>query len=200
MSTLLQLNTSIFEHDGQSTRLAQGFVDAWLARNPQTRLLVRDLGRDPVPHLNAERFRALLTSKEQRTAAQQSVVNYSDRLIDELRQASVIVLGLPMYNFGVPSSLKAYFDHIARVGVTFRYTAQGPVGLMEDKPVFVLAARGGNYVGTAKDSQSRYVMDFLNFIGLTSVRFVYAEGLNIDEDTRQRAMDQALGNIQTLVA
>lgn len=200
MSTLLQLNTSIFEQDGQSTRLAHSFVDAWLAHNPRTRLVVRDLGRDPVPHLDAERFRALLTPETQRSQRQQAVVDYSDRLIDELRQASVIVLGLPMYNFGVPSSLKAYFDHVARAGITFRYTAEGPVGLMEDKPVFVLAARGGNYAGTAKDSQSRYVIDFLNFIGLKSIRFVYAEGLNIDENTRQRGIDQALDAIEELVA
>ena len=94
------------------------------------------------------------------------MVAYSDALIDELKQADVIVLGLPMYNFGVPSQLKAYFDHIARAGVTFSYTAEGPVGLLTGKKVYVFAARGGLYAGTPLDTQTSYVRDFLRFLGI----------------------------------
>ena len=125
---------------------------------------------EPVPHLTAERFGAFITSPEQRSAAQEAVVAYSDLLINELQQADVIVIGLPMYNFGVPSQLKAYFDHIARAGVTFKYTEQGPVGLLTGKRAVVFR-RGGVYAGTPLDTQTAYVRDFLRFVGITDVEF-----------------------------
>ncbi len=127
--TLLQINASLNNGNGQSTQLAQQFVAAFRTRHPDAKIVVRDVAAaDPVPHLDAERFAAFTTKPAERSARQRAVVAYSDALIDELRQAEVIVLGLPMYNFGVPSQLKAYFDHIARAGVTFNYTDKGPVG------------------------------------------------------------------------
>src|SRR5882757_8192827 len=130
MTTLLQINASINDDNGQSSQWANGFVAAFRARYPEAKIVVRNVAAaDPVPHLNAERFGAFITKPEERNAAQHSVVAYSDTLINELKHADVIVLGLPMYNFGVPSQLKAYFDHVARVGATFRYTDKGPVGL-----------------------------------------------------------------------
>ncbi len=157
MKTLLQLNTSLFAGAGQSTQLAERFVEAWRAANPGATVVVRDIGREPVPHLTAERFGAFLAEPDAHTAEQRAIVGYSDALIDELRRADVIVIGLPMYNFGVPSSLKAYFDHIARAGITFRYTPQGPVGLLTGKKAYVFATRGGAYAGTALDTQTTYV-------------------------------------------
>jgi len=127
MKTLLQITSSINSEDGQSTRLARRFVATWRAANPDGVVITRDLAADPVPHLDAERFGAFLSKPGTRTLEQQRVVDYSDALIAELKRADVVVLGLPMYNFGVPSTLKAYFDHIARAGVTFRYTEQGSV-------------------------------------------------------------------------
>ena len=126
------------------------------------------------------------------------MAQYSDTLIDEIKRADVIVLGLPMYNFGVPSQLKAYFDHIARVGHTFRYTAQGPVGLLGDKKVYVFAARGGLYAGSALDTQTQYVRDFLRFLGLSDVEFVYAEGLAIGEEQRESSLNGARAQIERL--
>jgi FMN-dependent NADH-azoreductase len=111
----------------------------------------------------------------------------------------VIVLGLPMYNFGIPSQLKAYFDHIARAGVTFNYTAQGPVGLLRNKKVYVFAARGGLYAGAPIDTQSPYVRDFLGFLGLKDVEFVYAEGLAIDAQRRESALEAARTQIDGLL-
>src|SRR6266849_4501147 len=130
MKTLLQIRSSIFSNDGQSGRLAERFVARWRASNPGGKVIVRDLARDPVPHLDAARFGAFLAKPETRTSEQQAVVDYSDALIAELREADTIVLGLPMYNFNVPSTLRAYFDHVARVGVTFKYSDKGPVGLL----------------------------------------------------------------------
>ena len=168
MKTLLQLNSSLFSGNGQSNRLADRFIAEWRATNPGSTIIVRDLAKEPVPHLDAERFGAFLSKLEERTVQQQAVVDYSDLLIDELRNADVVVLGLPMYNFGVPSQLKAYFDHIARAGVTFRYTEKGPVGLLAGKKVYVLATRGGMYVDTPRDTQTAYVRDFLAFIGIAA--------------------------------
>jgi len=198
MTTLLQINSSLFAGNGQSSQLSDKFVAAWKDSNPQGRVVTRDLSAQPVPHLDAERFGAFLAAPDARTPAQRAVVEFSDGLIEELRNADVIVLGLPMYNFGIPSTLKAYFDHVARAGVTFRYTANGPEGLLQNKKVYVMAARGGLYAGTPRDSQSVYVRDFLAFIGLTDVEFIYAEGLSMGEDSKRKALtdaDAAIGQL-----
>jgi FMN-dependent NADH-azoreductase len=191
MKTLLQLNTSMFADGGESTRLAERFVAGWRNANPGAKIVVRDIGREPVPHLTAERFGAFVAKAEERTDAQRAIVAFSDALIDEIRRADVIAIGLPMYNFGVPSSLKAYFDHLARAGVTFRYTAQGPEGLLTGKRVYVFATRGGAYAGTPLDTQSGYVRDFLRFIGIDAVEFVYAEGLNMGAERKEAGLSTA---------
>ncbi len=201
MTTLLQINASINNGNGQSSQLAKQFVAAFQKRNPAARLVVRDVAAaEPVPHLDAERFGAFITPAEQRSSAQQAVVAYSDTLINELVQAELIVLGLPMYNFGVPSQLKAYFDHIARAGVTFKYTDKGPVGLLTGKKVVVFAARGGVYAGTPMDTQTSYVRDFLRFIGLTDVGFIYAEGLALGPQSREANLAKAAVEIERLAA
>lgn len=199
--TLLQINASLNNGNGQSTQLAQQFVAAFRTRHPDAKIVVRDVAAaDPVPHLDAERFAAFTTKPAERSARQRAVVAYSDALIDELRQAEVIVLGLPMYNFGVPSQLKAYFDHIARAGVTFNYTDKGPAGMLTGKKVYVFAARGGLYAGTPMDTQTRYVRDFLGFIGLSDVEFVYAEGLAISPQSREAGLAKAAAEIARLAA
>ena len=200
MKTLLQLNTSLFAGAGQSTQLAERFVEAWRGANPGAKVVVRDIGREPVPHLTAERFGAFLAAPEAQSAEQRAVVSFSDALIEELRRADVIVIGLPMYNFGVPSSLKAYFDHIARAGVTFRYTPQGPVGLLTGKKVYVFATRGGAYAGTPLDTQTTYVRDFLRFIGIEDVEFVYAERLNLGAEHKEAALSDARDAIDRIAA
>lgn len=191
MQNLLQINASMFSDNGQSTRLADQFVASWLAVNPGAKVVVRNIAEDPVPHLTAQRFGAFLAKPEERTAEQQEVAGFSDRLIEEIRNADILVFGLPMYNFGIPSTLKAYFDHIARAGVTFRYTETGPVGLLSGKKTYVFATRGGAYAGTPNDTQTGYVRDFLRFIGIADVEFVYAEGLNLGEESKQTALEKA---------
>lgn len=200
MTTLLQINASLFSEDGQSSRLANAFVAAWRQTHPDGRVVKRDLAAEPVPHLDAARFTGFLTEPAARTPAQQEAVAYSDTLIAELCDADVLVLGLPMYNFGIPSTLKAYFDHIARAGVTFRYTAEGPVGLLTGKKVFVFAARGGLYAGTPMDTQSGYVRNFLGFLGMANVEIVYAEGLAIGEETKVAALGKAQVQLAQLAA
>jgi FMN-dependent NADH-azoreductase len=208
MKTYLQLNTSLFGDDAQSSRLAGQFVAALVhAEQPaghsnvdEPAVVVRDLGRHPIEHLTAERFTALSTPAAQRTPQQQRIAAESDVLITELREADVLVIGLPMYNFGVPSTLKAYFDHIARAGETFRYTETGPVGLLTGKKAYVVATRGGRHAGTPRDLQSAYVRQFLAFIGIVDVEFVYAEGLALGAESRAAALDEAGARIEQLAA
>ena len=199
MKTLLQIRSSIFSNGGQSSRLAGRFVAAWRASNPGGKVIVRDLATEPVPHLDAARFGAFLAKPEERTPEQQAVVDYSDALIGELKRADVVVLGLPMYNFGVPSTLKAYFDHVARVGETFKYTEKGPVGLLTGKKVYVFAARGGMYAGTPNDTQTPFIRIFLSFLGMSDIEFVYAEGLAISEASKQHSLARAEAVIDALV-
>jgi FMN-dependent NADH-azoreductase len=196
--TLLQINTSLFSNSGQSTRLADQFVAGRQAADRDLDVVVRDLAREPVPHLTAERFQAFLAQPEARTPAQKTIVAESDALIDELKIADVIVIGLPMYNFGVPSQLKAYFDHVARAGVTFRYTDKGPLGLLTGKKAYVFATRGGLYAGTPRDSETSYVRQILAFLGITDVEFVYAEGLAINESSKQASLAKAASSIARL--
>ena len=198
MKTLLLITSSIYADAGQSTLLAQRYVSAWRDSNPGSKVLVRDLAREPVPHMDAARFGAFLSKPDERTAEQQHVLDYSDQLIDELRRADVIVLGLPMYNFAIPSTLKAYFDHVARAGVTFRYTDKGPVGLLTGKEVVVFAARGGIYAGTPLDTQTAYVRDVFAFLGMKRIEFVYAEGLAMGEERKHRALAAAHAAIERL--
>ncbi|WP_374680023.1 FMN-dependent NADH-azoreductase [Hydrocarboniphaga effusa] len=198
--TLLQINTSLFAESGNSSALSERFVSEWRKRHPNGRVIVRDLSRNPVPHLDGARAAALFTPAEQRTPEQNAVVAESDALIAELKSADVIVLGLPMYNFGVPSQLKSYLDHVARAGVTFRYTANGPEGLIGDRKLYVMAARGGIYKDLPADTQTGFVRTFFNFIGIRDVEFVYAEGLNLDAASKTRALEAAGEQIDRLAA
>jgi len=191
MRTLLQLNTSLFSNQGQSSRLADEFVANWRAENPAGEAIVRDLAKDPIPHLTGERFQAFLTAPEKRTEAQHAEAGISDALVSELQRADAVVIGLPLYNFGVPSTLKAYFDHVARAGITFRYTSNGPEGLLKGKKAYVFATRGGVYAGTPRDTQTAFVRDFLAFLGITDIEFVYAEGLAMGDAVRDPALEQA---------
>jgi len=198
MKTLLQLNSSIFSAGGQSTQLADAFVSSWRASHPDGKALLRDLARDPVPHLDGERFQAFLAKPEDRTPAQKAATGISDALIDEIKGADVVVIGLPMYNFGVPSTLKAYFDQIARAGLTFRYTEKGAEGLLKGKQAFVFATRGGKYLGTPMEHQTAFVKQFLNFVGIDDIEFIYAEGLAMGEASREAGLSAARRAVKQL--
>jgi FMN-dependent NADH-azoreductase len=200
MTTLLHLNSSIFSSEGHSSQLATEFVNASLKHLNSTKIIVRDLALDPPPHLDAQRVTAFFTPAEQRTAEQQVFIAESDALIAEIIAADIIVLGLPMYNFGIPSTLKAYLDQIARAGITFRYTETGPVGLLSEKKVYIFASRGGCYAGTPLDSETRYIRDFLGFLGLTDVEIVYAEGLNMGDAVKLPSLASAKEQLTILAA
>ncbi|WP_396589125.1 FMN-dependent NADH-azoreductase [Bermanella sp. R86510] len=197
---LLQINSGIFTENSQSTQLADQFAQQWLAQNPGSERIVRDLIAEPVPHLDANIITAFATEAEQRSAEQVVVHESSMKLIEELQQADAVVLGVPMYNFAVPSQLKAYFDHIARAGITFRYTENGPVGLLADKPVYVLAARGGIHKDQPTDTQTGFIKTILGFMGLQNVEIIYAEGLNMGDEAKAKGLDEAKQQMQAVFA
>ena len=197
---ILQIKASVFNGNGQSSRLADQFVAELRAHHRGAEVVQRDLVAEAVPHLDAARAGALFAKPEERSAEQEAVVAYSDALIDELRRADVVVLGLPMYNFGVPSQLKAWFDHIARAGVTFKYTEKGALGLLTGKKAYVFAARGGIYGETPNDPQTQFVRQFLGFLGITDVEFVYAEGLALGDESRNNSIAAAQAGARRLAA
>ena len=179
MANLLFVTSSLSGAASQSRAIAAEVVAAWRANHPGATVTERDLAADPVPHLGAATLGALATPAGERSEAQAANAGLADTLITEVEAADAIVLAAPMYNFTIPSTLKAWFDHVARAGRTFRYTPAGPVGQLAGRPVIVVMTRGGLYSeGAAKamDFQEPYLRAMLSFLGLTDVSFVHAEG------------------------
>jgi FMN-dependent NADH-azoreductase len=161
-------------------------------------VVVRNLLTDPLPHLDDAILGAFFTPADQHTDAQKAVAARSEALIAELQAADVVVIAAPMYNFGISSQLKTYFDWIARAGITFRYGANGAEGLVTGKKVIVVTARGGKYLGTPNDMHTPYLTMFLGFLGMTDVSFVHAEGLAMGPDAAGAALAGARESIAAL--
>ena len=198
MAKVLYIQSSIFGENGQSSQLAAYFIDQIKTKNPDAEIITRDVVADNLPHIDGNIAGAFFTPEADRSAEQQAIVDRSDTLIEELKSADQVIIGVPMYNYAVPSQLKAYFDQIARAGVTFKYTETGAVGLLDNKPVYLLTTRGGMHKDSG-DYQIPYVEQFLGFIGLTDIKTVYAEGLNMGEEQAAGATAQAKEAIKALV-
>ncbi|AZT85742.1 FMN-dependent NADH-azoreductase [Marinobacter sp. NP-4(2019)] len=198
MTTLLKIQSSLFEDAGQSSQLVQQFVERWQAQQEDARVISRDLATENIPHLDQARLGALMTSEAERTPEQQEMVAFADKQIAEVQEADVLVLGIPMYNFSIPSVLKAWMDYVARAGVTFRYTEQGPEGLLQGKKAYVFITRGGFYGDD--HAQTALVRQYLGFVGITDVEIIHAEGLNIGDETRDKSLAEANDRIAELLA
>jgi FMN-dependent NADH-azoreductase len=189
MSNVLLIHSSVFGENSQSLGLARDF----LKRYPRRSVVERALTPETMPHLDGATFAAM---------GSPTGANLSDTLIAELEAADTIVLAAPMYNFSIPSTLKAWIDHVARRGRTFRYTETGPEGLLKGKKVFVVAARGGFYgkgaPASAMDFQEPYLRAVLGFIGLTDVTFVHLEGLAMGPEAANTNRGKALAEIERL--
>jgi FMN-dependent NADH-azoreductase len=182
-----------------SSRLADRIVERLRDADPRATVAVRDLGRQPHPALDAAALAALSTAPPARTAEQSARVAQDDALIAEVRAADVIVLGVPMYNFGIPSGLKSWIDAVTRARVTFRYTETGSEGLLGGRKVYVALARGGRYRNTPGDHQVAYLRTILAFVGLTDVEFVYAEGLALGPQAEEQGLASAYDDIDRLL-
>ena len=174
MSNILVIRSSA----NGAASVSNGLIDGFLAAvSPDILVVDRDLDSDPVPHVTSQTL-AGIGRKAPETAQSQAARELSDRLIGELQAADVLVLGVPMYNFGMPSTLKSWFDHVLRAGATFRYTASGPEGLVTATRAIIVAARAGAYGDNAPvDYQIGHVRTLLSFIGITEIEVVVAEGL-----------------------
>jgi FMN-dependent NADH-azoreductase len=187
---ILQINSSVRGANSESSRVAGNIVARLSAANPGANVTVRDLGAKAHPVLDEAALGALFTPLEQRTPEQAARVALDDALIAEVQAADVVVIGAPMYNFGMPIQLKAWFDAIARAGVTFRYTESGPEGLLKNKKVFVATARGGIYPDDA-DPQVPHIRMLLNFLGMTDHSFVYSNGQSMGPDAAGKGQAEA---------
>ena len=197
---ILQVNSSARRAGSQSTRLANHLVQRLRDAYPEATVTVRDLTADPHPVLDETALTALFTPAAQHTLEQAARVALDDALIAQIKAADVVVLGVPMYNFGVSTQLKNWIDAISRAGVTFRYTEKGPEGLLTGKKVYVALTRGGRYRNTPADSQVPYLKTVLGFLGMTDVHFVYAEGLSMGPDAERAALASAYEEIEQAVA
>jgi FMN-dependent NADH-azoreductase len=194
---ILQINASArtLDSGSQSTRLAGELVGGLQAAHPQAHVTVRDLASVPHPALDESTLQALFTPAEARTPEQAARVALDDALIEEIQGADVVVLAVPMYNFGVSTQFKNWIDAICRAKVTFQYTANGPEGLLKGKKVYAVLTRGGRYAGTPADSQTPYLRTVLGFLGMTDVDFIYAEGLNMGPEAEAAALSSARARI-----
>jgi len=197
---ILEIHSSARREASQSSRLARRIVERLAEGDPRADVTLRDLGREPHPVLDEAALGALFTPASQRTPEQAARVALDDALIEQVQAADVVVLGVPMYNFGVPASLKNWIDAISRAGVTFRYTERGPEGLLKGKKVYVALTRGGNYRNTPADTQVPYLTTVFAFLGLVDVHFVYAEGLARGADVERTSINAAYDAIDEVVS
>jgi len=198
MSRVLVIESSARQQGSVSRELTQQFIAKWQAEHPADQIQVRDLAAEPVPHLDATLLGGWMTPSEQQSEAEKAALARSNQLTDELLAADVLVLAAPMYNFAIPSTLKAWLDHVLRAGVTFKYTETGPQGLLTGKRAFVLTARGGIYAGSGLDHQEPYLRQALAFIGIHDVQFIHAEGLNLGGEFSEKGLAQARAKLAEL--
>lgn len=191
MSRVLVIESSARQEGSVSRQLTQEFLTHWRAVHPTDEITVRDLARQPVPHLDIDLLGGWMKPVEQQSAAEKTARERSDELTEELLAADVLVLATPMYNFGIPSTLKAWLDHVLRAGITFKYTETGPQGLLSGKRAYVLSARGGIYAGTSQDQLEPYLRQALGFIGIRDVEFVNAEGMNLGGEQMEKGLQVA---------
>jgi FMN-dependent NADH-azoreductase len=201
MSNILIIDSAATGENSVSRRLTRAAAETLASRDPEAHIVLRDVGADPVPHLTEATVPAIRAGIVESDAAREAMA-LSDALIDELRAADLIVIGAPMYNFGMPSTLKAWFDHVLRARITFRYTEAGPEGLLKGKKAVVVEARAGFYSegpASSLDSQEPHIRTLLGFMGIDDITFVRAEKLAFGPEAADAAIGEALAAIENLV-
>ena len=203
MATVLHIDSSVRHTGSLSRQLGGEFIAKWKAANPSDTIVTRDLAAAPLPHLTEQLIGAYFTPPDQRNADQAHTIKLSDTLVDELLAADTIVIGAPMYNFSVTSGLKAWIDHIARVGRTFQYGANGPQGLVTGKKVYVFIASGGVYSqgpAAGYDHLTTYLRAGLGFLGRTDITVIVADGVSKGGEAAAAAVANGRGAIEAIVA
>lgn len=202
MKNILLIQSSPKGPESYSNKVALSVINELKARNPDAQVVVRNLAENPPPHIGSAFLSGLGAKPEQRSTEQTRVLAVSDKLIDELAAADVFVLAVPMHNFGPPSTLKAWLDHVIRAGRTFAYTQNGPQGLLKGKRAILVLSRGGVYSdGPAKafDFQEPYLRTALGFIGITDVDVVRVEGVAMSAIGPEKAVSSAIQQSKELL-
>ncbi|RCJ40743.1 FMN-dependent NADH-azoreductase [Nostoc minutum NIES-26] len=205
MANILHIDTSPRGERSISRSLSYEFITSWKDTHPGDTVIYRDLGHNPVPHVDESWIAAAFTPPEARTPELVEAIKVSDNLVDEFLAADRYIFGVPMYNLNIPSTFKAYIDQIVRVGRTFTFDENGYKGLVDSsKKVLIVTARGGAFSpGTsfaAYDYQEPYLRAIFSFVGLTDITFIYAENLNSGDDARQQSLAAAKDAIAQAVA
>ncbi|QFS44049.1 FMN-dependent NADH-azoreductase [Nostoc sphaeroides] len=203
MVNILHIDSSPRGERSHSRELSKEFVSSWRAAHPEDAIAYRDIGRHTIPHVNEAWIAAAFSPPETHTPELTEALRISDELIDEFLAADRYVFGVPMYNFNIPSTFKAYIDQIVRANRTFAIDAQGLRGLVEGKKAVIITARGGDFSATspyaAYDFQEPYLRTVFGFIGLTDIQFINANSLN-EGDARTQSLSEARAAIQNLIA
>lgn len=181
MANILNIKTSISEENSVSNMMSQAVIDRLLQKDPSSKVVVRNLAADPIPHMELQHFNAFNIMDEERTPTQKEVSRFSDEAVKEIQEADIIVIGVPFYNFSIPSTLKAWIDHISIAGKTFTYTDGVLKGLLENKKVYLNFAVGGIYDNGIVENMERYLTTFFAFVGITDVKVFKTEGTMIPE-------------------
>ncbi len=197
MSELLYLATSANAESSRSSLLCQRFIDRFISNRPGWSTLTRDLVTHPLPHLGPQQWDALRLDHAQLNTEQREYRALSDRLIREFDKARAVVIALPLYNAGIPSQLKAYFDLLARAGISFEFTADGPRGLLRDKDVYLVSTRGG-VLPPEDDHQIPAVEQLLGLVGMTCIHRVIAEGLDLSPESADQGLASAWQQLAAL--
>jgi FMN-dependent NADH-azoreductase len=202
MANVLHITSSVRSSGSLSTQLSNEFIAKWKAAHPADGVVQRNLAAQPVPHLTEEMMGAYFTPAEQRNAQAAATIKTSDALVDELLAADVLVIGTPMYNFSITSTLKAWIDHVLRAGRTFKYGANGPEGLATGKKAYIFLASGGAYSegpAASYDFVTTYLRTVLGFIGITDVTVIRAEGVAMGEEAVAAAIAKARAGISEVL-
>lgn len=205
MTRILRIEASSRQTGSYSRELAKLFTSRWQAHEPKTEVLVRDLVDQPIPHVASLTIQGYYTPASQMTAQLKDATALSDLLISEVRSADVVVIATPMYNFSIPSALKAWIDQLVRIGHTFSYDGQSFTGLLPGKSAYVIISYGaGGYTGNgpfaAADFVQPYLRFLLNFLGITDVTFMFIEQTTGDAATIAANRAKAVGQIERAVA
>ncbi len=197
MAKILHVISSPRGEASNSIKLGNAIIDKLKEQHSETAVTVRDLTKGPFPHLEEAHLNAFFTPVEQHTEENKEAIRHSNEAIKEIFDADILVIDAPMYNFSIPSTLKSWIDHIARAGITFRYTAEGPEGLIKGKKVYLVVTTGGVYSSgpmTSADFVAPYLKAVLGFVGLTDVVVNRAEGFAMP-DLQAEALQKGIDNI-----
>lgn len=199
---ILHIVSSARQTGSLSRQISTYVVERLQQSMPESQVVLRDLGADPLPHVDQAFVRAMFIPPEDRTEHDDLVLARSEALISELMSAAIVVIGTPMYNYGVPSALKAWIDHVVRARRTFQHTPDGPVGLLVDRPVFVVSSSGACYSAPqsqAVDFLTPYLKTILQKIGLRNITFIRAEGSAVTAIGADRALDAAIAAVNAAI-